>query len=394
MANSFFSFVTQMVAGALARAEDVNSNLQSIEAGFDAVEAVTDQSLKVTSSPGTVAIVLNAAARANKLLSFDANGDIAATTIIGDWKGAHADAAGTDYQIRDVVKDAAGSLSLNSLYICTATHTSTGSLSTDTANWELLISATIGNAASVNIADAGGLITATDVEAALQEAFTAIALNTAKTSNATHTGEVTGATALTVDVSAITNRTALTSGLAGTDELLVNDAGTLKRMDVSVIKDYLYGTEATTHHRAGLVQTVKDYSTGGDFSFAGLMSALTWESVGPTGSGADNIWAALDNVPSNVKAIIVEVYLQHTSSAAGSHSTLAYAEHGDVASPGTSYTRIGYLASWAGAGSETRVLTNQVIIPVNSSGVFKVTWNHTSTSARSVILGYRGFISE
>lgn len=55
-----------------------------------------------------------------------------------------------------------------------------------------------------------------------------------------HTGQVTstgdGATALAA--SAITAQTALTTGLAGTDELLVSDAGVLKRMDVSVMNAY------------------------------------------------------------------------------------------------------------------------------------------------------------
>ena len=54
------------------------------------------------------------------------------------------------------------------------------------------------SAVDVPIADAGTKITATEVEGALQENRTAIDLNTAKTTNATHTGEVTGATALTV----------------------------------------------------------------------------------------------------------------------------------------------------------------------------------------------------
>ena len=40
-------------------------------------------------------------------------------------------------------------------------------------------------------------------------------------------------------VSDITGATALTSGLASTDELVLSDAGTLKRMDVSVLQAYL-----------------------------------------------------------------------------------------------------------------------------------------------------------
>ncbi len=65
---------------------------------------------------------------------------------------------------------------------------------------------------------------------------TAIALNTAKVTNATHTGEVTGATALTVDKTAITNKTAVT--LDGADYVLfsdTSDSGNLKKGLISDI---------------------------------------------------------------------------------------------------------------------------------------------------------------
>ena len=39
----------------------------------------------------------------------------------------------------------------------------------------------------------------------------------------------------------ISGQTALTSGLATTDELLLSDAGTLKRVDVSLIADLSAG---------------------------------------------------------------------------------------------------------------------------------------------------------
>ncbi len=56
--------------------------------------------------------------------------------------------------------------------------------------------------------------------------------------NVTHTSQVTGATALTVVVAAITGQAELLSGLAGTDELLLSNAGVIKRMDVSVMNAY------------------------------------------------------------------------------------------------------------------------------------------------------------
>jgi hypothetical protein len=59
------------------------------------------------------------------------------------------------------------------------------------------------SAVSIPIADALTIITATDVEAALQENRTAINLNTAKETNATHSGDVTGDTALTIQANSV-----------------------------------------------------------------------------------------------------------------------------------------------------------------------------------------------
>ncbi len=65
---------------------------------------------------------------------------------------------------------------------------------------------------------------------------------------ATHTGDVTGQTALTLAVAAITGKTALGSGLASTDELLLSDAGVIKRMDISVIEAYMLANLAFNNY--------------------------------------------------------------------------------------------------------------------------------------------------
>jgi len=60
----------------------------------------------------------------------------------------------------------------------------------------------------------------------------------------------------------VSGQTALTSGLASTDELMVSDAGTLKRMDVSVIQSYLQSNLTFTTN------------TDNDVSVANLKTAL------------------------------------------------------------------------------------------------------------------------
>ena len=59
-----------------------------------------------------------------------------------------------------------------------------------------------------------------------------IVANTLKVTNATHTGEITGSTTLSLDVTAITNQN-LTTDVQGSDELVISDGGTIAKMRAS-----------------------------------------------------------------------------------------------------------------------------------------------------------------
>lgn len=65
------------------------------------------------------------------------------------------------------------------------------------------------------------------------------------TANLTLTGDISGngninsSFTTTLQASSITSKTALTSGLTSTDQLLVSDSGVLKKMDISVLNSYL-----------------------------------------------------------------------------------------------------------------------------------------------------------
>lgn len=72
-----------------------------------------------------------------------------------------------------------------------------------------------------------------------------IATNNAKVSNATHTGDVTGSTTLTIDPTAVSGKT-LKSTLTGTEEVLINDAGTLKKTTAQDIADLGGGGNSST----------------------------------------------------------------------------------------------------------------------------------------------------
>ena len=63
-----------------------------------------------------------------------------------------------------------------------------------------------------------------------------VTANTAKVSNVTHTGEISGTTILAVDPTAISNKASLASP-TGAEEILINDGGTLKKTTAQDIAD-------------------------------------------------------------------------------------------------------------------------------------------------------------
>ena len=88
---------------------------------------------------GVVTITKTVAERGNKLLAFDAAGDLQATQEIGTLKGNWG--ATTAYVVRDLIKDTSN----NNIYICITAHTSSGSQpissNTDVAKWTLIVDA-------------------------------------------------------------------------------------------------------------------------------------------------------------------------------------------------------------------------------------------------------------
>ena len=100
----------------------------------------------------------------------------------------------------------------------------------------------------------------------------AITANTAKVTNATHTGEVTGSGALTVQPTLISGKT-VKSTLAGTEEILVNDGGTFKK----VLASNFWGD--TIYTADGTISGNRTISMGGN--------SLTFDA---SGSGGDNVY--------------------------------------------------------------------------------------------------------
>jgi hypothetical protein len=129
--------------------------------------------------------------------------------------------------------------------------------------------------------------------------FDEVEANNAKVSNATHTGEVTGSTALTVHPTAISNKLALGS-LAGTEEFLINDGGTLKKVLASNVGGGGGATEVGTGTDS--IQQIGATASG----FRAIALGINALSAGSTsvvvGSNATTILGADDGVALGVQS--------------------------------------------------------------------------------------------
>jgi hypothetical protein len=137
MSSRFWTFVSQFIAGTIARAEHVNSNMEQIDTGFARVATEMNRTPRFEGDfeEADLQIAGNAAARANKVIGFDdtGNGMLLLDRHIrprGAWT------TNTGYLAGDVVQ----ATNTQSLYYTPVSHTS-GTFSVDLAAglWVMLL---------------------------------------------------------------------------------------------------------------------------------------------------------------------------------------------------------------------------------------------------------------
>ena len=154
---------------------------------------------------------------------------------------------------------------------------------------------------------------------------------TASATAMTNLGNVSIAT--TVDDTIISGQSPLTSGLATTDELLVSDAGTIKRMDMSV----LYAATATLTNKS--IDLGTNTLTG---SVAEFNTALQSESFATLG-GTETLVAKTLTTPTISSTGFANANHAHAASNSGGQITLGTGTTGD------------YVATVAGTSNEIEV---------------------------------------
>jgi len=113
------------------------------------------------------------------------------------------------------------------------------------------------------------------------------------------------------------------------------------------------------------------------FDIDANITESTWETVGPTGSGADNIWTALDNVPANADWICLRFNIFGSSSGDTANTGYQGAVYCGVARSGApasadTVARIAYTTGSTGNGTAT--IVTEATIPIDSNNAFSMYW--------------------
>ena len=122
-------------------AESHEEGLDRATMAIQQIQEEVTRSLKLskTNTMTSTEFTVGASDRANKILAFDTNGELAVTQELGTNRGNWATA--TTFNGRDIVKDSSN----NNIYLCNTTHTSVGttpiSSNADVAKWDLIVDA-------------------------------------------------------------------------------------------------------------------------------------------------------------------------------------------------------------------------------------------------------------
>jgi hypothetical protein len=149
-------------------AESHEEGLDRATMAIQQIQEEVTRSLKLskTNTMTSTEFTVGAADRANKILAFDAAGEISVTQELGTYKGTDTTITTEAYVQRDIVKSTSAT-QLNNVYICVGDSV-VGDLLTDTDHFDLLVDA-VSAAASATAAASS----ATDAETAQTAAETA-----------------------------------------------------------------------------------------------------------------------------------------------------------------------------------------------------------------------------
>ena len=191
-----------------------------------------------------------------------------------------------------------------------------------------------------------------------------------------------------------------TDGGIGAKKDIVTDAGLIVGTNFTYggVVQPVVGAQVANHIRAGNIQIHGGgASAGAALAIDTDLTFNTWESVGPTGSGATNIWTPMDVIPSNATILICLLNMGMSAVSAADASIVVYAAQGDIVSPTASDTNTVIARNANDPGASSGQLEYQLLVyiplgPTNQD--FKLRYSGASTGSMDIDLFYRGFMTD
>ena len=254
----------------------------SIETAYDKLTQISqelqeqiDRSIKLsrTNTITSTEFTVGSVDRANKILAFDANGEIAVTQELGTYRGNWATA--TSYNGRDLVKDTSN----NNIYIVNTAHTSSGaqplSSNANTAYYTLIVdaaSATTSATAAAASATAAAASAATATTQASNASTSASGASTSATNAATSaSGASTSAT--NASNSATTASTAATN--AGTSATAAASSATSATASATTATTQASNASTSATSASGSATTATTQATAASSSASAASTSAT-----------------------------------------------------------------------------------------------------------------------
>ena len=222
------------------------------------------------------------------------------------------------------------------------------------------------------------------------------------------TGDLVDADSITDDGSEVEITTGNTfnvkdaSGLKIADVAVTSTAAELNILDgvtstAAELNELDASAAAVTEFQDGIRYWVHDNSASKSSLDVLTNIGATFESVGPTGSSATNIWTEMDGLPADTQAVVIRIVTNLTTStgAQAVTTTVSAQKTGEsseaVGSTATDIHRVGfYAATTAYVGYNV----TETVVPVDGSVRFDLAYVTTGTNITGTCVAYLvGFIA-
>jgi hypothetical protein len=187
---------------------------------------------------------------------------------------------------------------------------------------------------------------------------------------------------------------------AGDTALVIEYAtGDFKVLNYQRQANTILNAPVAGHVKAGNMQILEgETNPGGALFVHSLMVAGIGETIGPTGSGATNIWTSLDSMPSNAQIVILNLRIGVKAAVTDFAALTVYYAWGDRATSPPTNREIALLAEIECDGidqAHESIVDMQVLVPLGANNDFWLEWWTSGVSiGEQIHLRYRGFITD